>query len=92
MYRIDLSELSSSEAQTIDIDCSVKECIPSDSLIADHQDEKLTVKDVIYKKAKQLPMKIFKHKFTFIDSNFVSVFLQILIVPFPSFTDLLQIY
>ena len=71
VYRTEVSDVTANEEGRIEIDSSVKEAINLSTSQKPTRND--TVKDDIRRRAQQLPMKIFKHKFTFKDSNFVSI-------------------
>ena len=71
VYSIESAELTANESGTLQTDHSTKLLVHSSSNKNDFKE--MPVKEVIKKRAEELPAKIFKHKFTFKDSNFVSI-------------------
>ena len=71
VYHIEVSDVATSEEGIFEVDNLIREtkqCSTSDRSTRDE-----TVKDIIIERAEQLQTKLFKHKFTFVDSNFVRI-------------------
>ena len=71
MYHIEISNVTASEKEALEIDNCATEA--RHLSLSDKSSEDASVKEIIRKRAEQLPIKIFKHKFTFKDSNFVCI-------------------
>jgi len=68
VYHIELSNIATSEEGEFEVDDSISttdKCSTKDESTSDE-----SVKDIIIERVEQLQTKLYKHKFTFVDSNF----------------------
>jgi len=68
VYHIELSNIATSEEGEFEVDDSISttdKCSTKDESTRDE-----SVKDIIIERVEQLQTKLYKHKFTFVDSNF----------------------